>query len=144
MKYSFNVFLVPKVANRQSAADAAVRFVRVDEASADELQRLERLNVLIREKHIPIANLNLLKPTQVVAQVCQGISKKFNLSTHTLAWKHYAVRPLSNDPHPERTKSQYCVYDPVRRDWLFTQAWVELLVRDLSDPQRYQALVSPA
>jgi hypothetical protein len=37
MKYSFNVFLVPKVANRQSAADAAVQFVRVDEASPDTL-----------------------------------------------------------------------------------------------------------
>ena len=33
MKYSFNVFLVPKVANRAKAADAAVEFVRVDEAS---------------------------------------------------------------------------------------------------------------
>jgi hypothetical protein len=144
MKYSFNVFLVPKVANRQSAADAAVQFVRVDEASTEELERLERLNVLIREKHIPIANLNLLKPTQVVAQVRQGIPHKFNLSTHTLAWKHYAVRPLSNDSRPERTTPQYCVYDPVHRDWLYTQPWVELLVRDLSDPQRYQALVSPS
>lgn len=40
-KYSFNVFLVPKVANRQSAADAAVTFVRVDEASSEEISRLD-------------------------------------------------------------------------------------------------------
>jgi hypothetical protein len=55
MKYSFNVFLVPKVANRQSAADAAVQFIHVNEASAEELERMTRLNVLIREKHIPIS-----------------------------------------------------------------------------------------
>ena len=37
MKYSFNVFLVPRVANRKSVADAAVEFVKVDEASPEEL-----------------------------------------------------------------------------------------------------------
>lgn len=37
MKYSFSVFLVPRVANRQSAADAAIQFVKVDEASPEEL-----------------------------------------------------------------------------------------------------------
>jgi hypothetical protein len=62
MKYSFSVFLVPRVANRASAADVAVQFVKVDEASAEELDRLEKLNVLIREKQIPIANLGLYKP----------------------------------------------------------------------------------
>jgi hypothetical protein len=56
-KYSFNVFLVPKVANRKELADAAVEFVKVDEASPEELERLEKLNVLIKEKHIPIAKV---------------------------------------------------------------------------------------
>jgi hypothetical protein len=55
-KYSFNVFLVPNVANRKELADAAVAFVRIDETNKDEQSRLEKLNVLIKEKHIPIAN----------------------------------------------------------------------------------------
>jgi hypothetical protein len=142
MKYSFNVFLVPKVANRQSAADAAVQFVRVDEASPEELLRLERLNVLIREKHIPIANLDLLKPGQVVAQVEAALPQPFTMATHTLAWRRYGVRPMGKSDHPERTQPQYCVYDPVHHDWLYTHAWVELLKRELADPQRYQALAS--
>ena len=50
MQYSFNVFLVPKVHNREKAADAAIQFVRVDEASEEELERLGKLNVLIKEK----------------------------------------------------------------------------------------------
>ena len=32
MKYSYNVFLVPKVSNRASASDAAVEFIKVNEA----------------------------------------------------------------------------------------------------------------
>jgi len=46
MKYSFSVFLVPKVSNRESAADAAIEFVKVDNASPEELDRLGKLNVL--------------------------------------------------------------------------------------------------
>jgi hypothetical protein len=69
MKYSFSVYLVPKVANRQSAADVAVTFVKVDETSSDELSRLEKLNVLIREKQLPIANLGYFKPGEVVLEV---------------------------------------------------------------------------
>ena len=60
-RYSFNMYLVPRVANRKQMADAAVEFIRVDEASAEELERLEKLNVLIKEKHIPIANLGLFR-----------------------------------------------------------------------------------
>jgi len=68
-RYAFNVFLVPRVANRKQMADAAVEFIRVEEASAEELERLEKLNVLIKEKHIPIANLGLFRPGQAVAKV---------------------------------------------------------------------------
>jgi hypothetical protein len=142
MKYSFNVFLVPKVANRQSAADAAVQFVRVDEASQEELERLGRLNVLIREKHIPIANLDLFKPGQVVSKVRASLGHPFNIGIHIRAWRHYKVRPPSGHPHPERTVPQYCVYDRAHRDYLYTEAWIEFLIRDLADPDRYAAVAS--
>ena len=56
------------MANRKQFADAAVEFIRVDEASQEELERLEKLNVLIKEKHIPISNLELIKPSEVVAK----------------------------------------------------------------------------
>lgn len=137
MKYSYNVFLVPKVANRKSAADVAVQFVPVNEASKDELERLERLNVLIREKHIPIANLDLSKPGQVVAAVRPRLRFQFTMGTHTAAWRHYRVRPHSDSTDPQKTKSQYCIYDPVHKDYLYTKAWVEKLVEDLSHADVY-------
>lgn len=141
MKYSFNVFLVPKVANRESAADVSVQFVRVDEASEEELERLDRLNVLIREKHIPIANLDLHKPRQVVDEVRQRLPFEFTIGAHTAAWKHFKVRPLARADHPERTLSQYCVYDRAHKDYLYTKAWIEKLVRELSQPETYRNVV---
>jgi desulfoferrodoxin (superoxide reductase-like protein) len=144
MKYSFSVFLVPRVANRAGMADAAVQFVKVDEASNEELSRLEKLNVLIREKHIPIANLGLFKPGEVVQQVGERIPHPMDLHAHTRAWRHYGVRPRIGDPHPERTRSEYCVYDQTHADYVYTQAWIDKLIRDLADAAEYARVVGRA
>ena len=132
MKYSFNVFLVPRVVNRQNAADAAVQFITVDEANSGEIERLSELNVLIKEKHVPVANLNLLRPMQVVQEVsAKRPSLRFTMGMHTESWKRLNVRPKSRSNTPEKTESKYCVYDPAHRDYLYTQAWVNLLVKEL-------------
>ena len=144
MRYSFSVFLVPKVANRASSADVAVQFVRVDEASPQELDRLEKINVLIREKHIPIANLGLFKPSEVVRQLQGRIPHAVNMAVHTSAWRHYRVRPQGSDPHPERTIPEYCLYDQTHEDYVYTQAWVDKLARDLVDLAQYNRVVRPA
>jgi desulfoferrodoxin (superoxide reductase-like protein) len=143
-KYSFSVFLVPKVANRKELADAAVEFVKVDEANKEELARLETLNVLIKEKHIPIANLSLHKPTQVVAKVQAKIPHKFTIASHTAAWHYFKVRPEAAAAKPEVTDAKYCVYDAVHKDYLYTDAWVEKLSNYLADPHAFQAVVGRA
>lgn len=144
MKYSFNVFLVPKVANRQSAADVAVEFVKVNEASQEELQRLEKLNVLIREKRIPIANLDLIRPGEVVERVAAAIPFRFTMTNHTEAWRHFEVRPPYGDANPERTLSEYCVFDSAHADYVYTNAWVQKLIREFSDAKTFQAITGRA
>jgi hypothetical protein len=139
MSYSFSVYLVPKVANRASSADAAVEFLRVDEASAEELERLEKLNVLIRERQVPIANLGLYRPGQVVAKVRQDGAVRFNMGDHTKAWRCFGVRPAAGDEHPDRTRSEFCVFDPPHQDYLYTEAWVTRLVNTCQDAAACQA-----
>ncbi|PUB74136.1 MAG: DUF3644 domain-containing protein [gamma proteobacterium symbiont of Ctena orbiculata] len=141
MKYSFNIFLVPKVANRESAADAAVQFVHINEASDEELKRLEKLNVLIKEKHIPIANLDLYKPSQVVQELAGKLPYEINMATHTAAWKHYKVRPPYGTSNPKKTRPEYCLYDEAHADYLYTRAWVEMLVRELSTEETFTTVI---
>jgi hypothetical protein len=133
-KYSFTVFLVPKTANRKDLADVAVEFIKIDEANPVELGRLEKLNVLIKEKHIPIANLDLYKPSRVVAKVQAALLHPFTMGAHTLAWQQHKVRPASGSAKPEATDSKYCVYDSAHKDYLYTEAWVEKLTRDCAEP----------
>jgi hypothetical protein len=143
-KYSFNVFLVPKVANKKELADASVEFVKVDETNKDEIARLEKLNVLIKEKHIPIANLGLHKPTQVATKVQAKLPYKFTVTSHTTAWQHFNVRPASGTANPEVTDSKYCVYDAAHKDYLYTDLWVEKLINDLDDAQAFRRIIGAA
>ncbi len=131
-KYSFNVFLVPKVVNRKELADSVVEFVKIDEASAEELERLERLNILIKEKHVPISNLGLHKPGEIVKRVQAAIPYRFSINHHASTWRHYKVRPAAKAAKPEVTGSTYCIYDSVHNDYLYTDAWTEKLIKDLS------------
>ena len=139
-KYSFNVFLVPKVGNKIDLADVAVEFIKLDHANSEEFARLEKLNILIKEKHVPIANLNMYKPTQVVKLVESKLPHKFTVNAHTATWRHFKVRPKSRSPKPEQTDSKYCIYDAAHYDYLYTEAWVEHLSKELTDPSRFQAI----
>lgn len=142
MKYSFSVYLVPKVANRQSAADVAVTFVKVDETSSDELSRLGKLNVLIREKQIPIANLGYFKPGEVVLEVRKRLPHPaINLHVHTCAWKYFGVRPSGAAARRDKTRPEYCVFDETHEDYVYTEAWVKKLSKDLADPVIYRAIL---
>ena len=142
--YSYRVFLVPKVANRKNAADAAIEFVHVDEASEEGLERLKKLNVLIKEKHIPIANLDLRKPAKVVEEVDANIPFIFKMYYHTMAWRYFKVRPTNKSAKPENTNQSYCVFDKAHKDYLYRQAWVYKLIRELSEPDRFQEITQQA
>ncbi len=137
-RYTFSVYLVPKVAGRKNTADSVVHFIKVDDARPEEVERLRRLNVLIRDKHIPIANLDMMKAGQVVEKVANAIPFVFSMPCHTKAWKHYGVRPGKASTSPHATHAQYCVYDTAHKDYLYTQAWVDRLTSDLSDADGFR------
>ncbi len=143
-KYSFSVFLVPRLVNKKDFADVAVEFLKIDETNAEELSRLEKLNVLIKEKHIPIANLNMYKPNVVVSRVNEVIPGRLTLNGHSAAWSFYKVRPSAGDSKPEKTDSRYCVFDSANKNYLYTEAWIEKLQRELIDEDNFKKITSKA
>ena len=44
-------------------------------------------------------------------------------------------------PKPEATDSKYCVYDAAHKGYLYTEAWVNKLSKDLADAQAFQRVI---
>jgi len=142
--YSFSVYLVPKIVNRESAADLAVEFVNYDPGDPEQAEKLQQVTAMIRERQVPVANLNLKRPSEIVAAVRSRIPFRFTLGTHAKAWRHYGVRPPTGSALPQKTDSRYCMYDRAHADYVYTDAWIERLVRELSDGDTYRKVVGEA
>jgi len=110
-------------------ADTAVEFIKIDEGNKDELARLEKLNVLIKESTYPLRT-SILQAHAGRGQSSGPASHKFTIGSHTAAWQYFKVRPAGAATKPEVTDSKYCVHDAAHKDYLYTEAWVDKLAKD--------------
>jgi len=135
-QFDFRVYLIPHTGPR-TQADAAMTFVRLDDLSAEQRAAMDQVQTIIRDKHVPVANLGHLKPAEVAAKVAAGLGRKFTIADHTRAWQHYGVRPAAKSSKPEATKPEFCVWDRAFRQYVYTEAWVAYLIRRLGDPTKF-------
>ena len=139
-QFSLRVFLIPKMSNNPNVADLSVEFVPYDSSNPSAMEELRKVTALIREKRVPVASEGLLKPKSVVEQVKERLPFKFTMDTHTRCWKHYKVRPPGNNEHPERTRTDFCIYDELANGYGYTEEWVKYLCRKLADPVEYETV----
>lgn len=153
-QYAFKAFLI-QVSNHKSQDALAVQFVHYDRLSEEQRKALEKVVAIVKLKQVPVANLDTLKPGDVVKKVQTSLGNpkvtragksvdKFNMAMHTRCWQHYKVRPPSGSSHPEETKLQYCVYDKRHNDYGYTQTWVDFLMEKLKDPAEWEAICNTA
>lgn len=149
-KYSFKAFLI-QIANHDSKDALAVQFVDYDRLTEEQRQNVIRDVALVGVKQVSIANLNKLKPSQVVTRIQSGLGNpqverqgktgdKINMDVFIRCWKKYSVRPSRGDPHPERTKSEFCTYDEVHKDYCYTDAYASFLLQRLADENEFNSL----
>lgn len=137
--YEFKVLLIQKLGSR-TEHDLAVEFVRRSDLTEEQRQQLDSAVVLVRDRHVEVMNLGLLKPNGVVARVAV-MAPWFTIWHHTLAWKNCRVRPERGAPNPAVTDNRYCRWSQPHRDYVFTEAWVRHLVEELSrDPDGFEAI----
>lgn len=140
-EYALQIFFVPVSANRESAADAVVQFIRPEDVTPEVEETLQDLAVVTKPKRVAVASDDLLRPSEVVAAVSQQLPYRFTTDTHQRAWKYYKVRPATGSAEPEATDERYCRWDRLLRGYGYTNAWVRLLVKELKNPATYQTVV---
>lgn len=133
-RFEFRIRLVPWLASK-TEADLAISFVREDELTDDEFEILSRLGrkgtVIVRERKRHDVHLDDMKPAEVVAAVAAEVPFEFEMHHFVRAWKHFEVRPPTNDPQSEMTDERYATYDRAHKDYLYRPAFVRKLIRTL-------------
>ena len=141
-KFSYRLFLIPKVGNNISKDDVAIEFIKFDPSKPTEMEGIEKLGVLIKdrivekEKLVPSQEIYMFKPTKIAEKVKRSISKPFTTSMHTNCWKYYSSRPRTKIKH----KNEYCLYDELHNDYVYSQTWIDFLVKELSDEEKYKRI----
>ncbi len=140
-RYEFRVNLVPKLGPK-TQADSAMTFVREADLTSEERAALQELGrtgrVVVREQVRSVASAGKVKPSVAVSLIQERILFKFNMAHFVKAWHVTNCRPAGDSPNPERTDERYCVYDEPHKDYLYTPAFIEKLVREARNAASFQ------
>lgn len=130
--FEYRVVLIPN-ASPKSRADVALTVVKSEDLNPDKRDALAQAMLIIREVEVPAAEKYVHRASDVVNLVAAEVKPtRFNQTDHTDAWKRHKVRPPSRDSHPNNTDPKHCKYQPAYKSYLYTDAWVKLLVSELS------------
>jgi len=156
-KYAFKAYLI-QVANHLSNDALPIQFYHWDKLSDAQKDELGKFVAMIKYKNVPITQLDLFKPNEIVKIVQKSLgnlridkmdffnkkiiatSDKFNLKVHTLCWKKYKVRPECNSTNPGLTDPKYCFYDKLNKNYGYTKDWANFLIEKLCDENEYKSL----
>ena len=138
--YDLRIYLVPKTGPK-TQADAALEFVRTGDLTPEQREALQQVQVIIRDRIVPMANQGLHKPSAVANAVQEAIPWRFDASnTHAKAWRHFGVRPDAGAANAAGTDQRYCVYDQPHQDYLYTDAWIAKLKRELQTEEDFRTV----
>ena len=132
LEYQFKVIYT---LTNVSKAKAHFQFVQPDSAEGKEIQ-----NVLIKYK--PPDDIWPLKPSEIPNLVKQKSGRNFTSDKHQRAWKMFKARPKTGSAKPADTNADYCTYHAPYKSYTYSHAWVDFLVAQIEDDQRWAELAS--
>jgi hypothetical protein len=130
VEFAFRVFLIQMTANNARKSDKAIQFIPLSQCTSELLAELDKDIIATKTITREVRNTVLIKPSTVCSRVSQATGNKFSLNAHANAWKKHEVRPPADASDKSATKTQYCIFDAAHKDYLYTEAWVKLLISE--------------
>lgn len=143
LRYDYRVRLVP-IVGKKIDSDLAVNFVNLDDLTEEERKIMTEAGrtgtVITRVKHVEVANKAKLRASAVAERVEVKLPFHFSVyGEHTEMWRRLNVRPANNAPDPCLTDARYCIYDEPVSTYLYTDAWVDKIIREVGTVDKYRA-----
>ena len=144
-QFSFKVFMVPQLANHRSKDAFAVEFVHFDPDDPESMKNYQEAVVLIKERHVEVRSAASMLPKVVAERVAARIPWHFTLhGHHARCWQFFEVRPRPKAENPRATETTYCQWDQAFGTYVYTEAWVDKLVDQLSERDRFEEVTGLA
>lgn len=135
-EYSIKLIQVPKISNT-NRNDLAVEFVNWNSISDADKENYEKLTTIIKDKVLKKEAINpgKRKPGDVLTKVNSEIDFAINHYDHRCLYCCFQIRPASANEieDPFDTNTNYCHYDEVHNDYVYQDAWAELIIKGIED-----------
>ena len=130
LEYQFRVIYTMDAASKSRSH---FEFVRPRSKEGKEIW-----NVLVQHKFAD--HLYPHKPAAVILHVKRKSGKAFTSHNHTQAWRLFKVRPRKEANQPENTNKEFCIYHAAHGDYTYSNQWVDNLVSQVIDAERFAAI----
>ncbi len=142
LQYDYRIRLVPMV-GAKTEADLAINFVKLEDLSDDERKVMVEAGrsgtVIVRDRQVEVAAKDKLLPKDVARLVQEQVPFHFTVPNNTELWKRLKVRPPTGASDPYQTDARYCVYDEPFRAYVYTQAWVRRIVKEIGTVEKFRS-----
>ncbi len=133
-RFSFKVYLIPKLVNKENHSDIAVEFVKIDSANQDICKNYENLVVAIKD-----LNERFYRASEVCEEIISHFKDKYNRDIsftpffhHARCAKYYKIRKGYKTKNPAMTNTEYCRYHQAFKQYESSRAWIEKLKEELT------------
>ena len=133
--YMMNVAFIPFVRSSGRNPDVLAHFVRPGEVPSELEEILDQCIVL--SKPIPRPSY---RATEVIEEVQRRTGYKFNTNLHAQVSRKLDIRPERDEPDATMD-IKYAEYITCFKRYLYSQAWIDLLVKKLSSPEDFTELI---
>jgi hypothetical protein len=142
-RYDFRVRLVPMLGPK-SAAEAAFEFVNLNELTDDQRKVMIEAgrsgSVITKIKKVSVSSAGCMLPKRVVSEVQERVPFVFKIGMHTRLWKQFKLHPTAwAEPYGGETVSEFCVANEPTRQYVYTPAWVDKIVKEIGTPEKFEA-----
>lgn len=142
--YCFRIYLIPKVV-KENKAEAAVEYINYDMLDPDVTANISKAILVIKENRVAGEYYK-------ASQVCKKINERlknikgpnwiFSPSFHhSKAAKYFNIREGYKTSNPEKTKKEYCYYDPLFKQYIYTKQWIDFLTNRLKESKIFEAIL---
>lgn len=135
-EFSIKLIQVPKISNT-GRNDLAIEFVNWNSISDTDKENYEKVTAIIKDKVVKKEAINpgKRKPGDVIEKVNSEIEFKINHYDHKCLYSCFNIRPASgnNIEDPFNTNTNYCHYDEVHDDYVYQDAWANLIIKGIKE-----------